>query len=394
MKGKKFFAFLLILWIVLGVWSFPYFLRLAILKVLQTRTGLTVFLSKVSFHPPDTFVLSDLRFVSKGKERLRVDQITLILRWKTLFSKTVLVEKVVVEDPVLSLRRHPDGSLDLIRFIKGRGEGETVQKRALLIQSFSLTRGEVTLWDEKIQKDPYPLHLSSLSLNAEELFFPPRDLESAVALQAFVGGGELPPSGSLKLKGWVNLKEGDFKFGTELREIDLITWSPYTAHLPMAIEHGRLDVDGELIVRQEQLWGYGLIHLRGLALKRTAATALFEKGFGISQEQLIAFLEGSNGELIFPLKVGGRLADPKFELGEMFTNSIRQSLARTLQKGVGEMVKVGSGTLGVADLETRAKKVVKEVEKTFRLDWLLTAPPQNAPKAPSEPATPSQTSSP
>ena len=374
MKGKRYVALFLIFWLLLAVWSLPYFLRLEAIGFLQKETGLEVSLSKVSLRPPSTLVLSDLRFLWKGSERLRIDQMTFVLRWKTLFSKAPSVEKVIVEDPVLTLQRHPDGSLDLFRFLERRPKGKTVEGRTFWIQMFSLTGGEVTLWDGKVQRDPYPLHFSSLTMNAEDLFFPPRDLESTVALQSFVGAGKLPSSGSLKLKGWVNLKEGSFKFGTELRDIDLTTWGPYTAQLPMVIERGRLNLDGEVTVREKQLWGYGLVHVRDLALKRTEAAGLFENAFGVSQEQLFAFLEGSTGELIFPLKVSGYPTDPRFEPGKMFTNSIRQSLAWTLRKGVGGMFKIGSGPLGVPDLDKRAKRVVKEVEKTFRLNFFQKTP--------------------
>ncbi len=360
---------LFIFWLLLALISLPYFLRAATVHWLQKATGLEVFLSKTAFRPPATFVFSDLRFSWKGKERLRIDQATFVLRWKSLFSETIKVEKVVVEDPFLMLQRSPDGSVDLFRFFARIPKRDTVQKRKILIESLSVTGGEVELWDGKVQKEPYPVRLSSLAVTAAELLFPPQQRDSHVTFQTFVGVGYFPPSGSLKLKGSVNLKEGDFKLSTELREIDLPLWSLYTATLPVALEKGRLDLDGEVTLRQKTLWGYGMLHLRGLALRRTGAAALFETVFGVSQETLISFLENSHGELVFPIKVSGQLTDPKFELGELFTNSVRQSLARTLQKGVGEMIKAGSGTLEITDLEKRAKRVVKEVEKTFRLDW-------------------------
>ena len=280
-----------------------------------------------------------------------------------------MVNEEMVLDSVKKMKSSGLSSAIISSTLADFGLSPAEVRQYLLKAGFSLTGGEATLWDGKVQREPYPLHFSSLTISAEDLFFPPHDLESTVALQTFVGAGKLPPSGSLKLKGWVNLKEGSFKFGTELRDIDLTTWSPYTAPLPIALSQGRLDLDGEVNVREKQLWGYGLVHVRDLALKRTDATALFENTFGVSQEQLIAFLEGSNGELIFPLKMSGSLTDPRFEPGKMFTSSLRQSLGRTLQKGVGGMFKIGSGTLGVADLEKRAKRVVKEVEKTFRVNF-------------------------
>lgn len=375
MKGKKFIAMLFVFWFILALVSLPYFLRVATVHLLQKETGLEVFLAKTTFRPPSTFVFSDLRLSWKERERLKIDQATIVLRWKSLFSETIKVEKVVVEDPFLRLQRYPNGSVDLFRFFAGRPKRETAQKRKILIESLSVTGGEVEFWDGKVQKEPYPVRLSSLTVTAEELLFPPQPLDSSVTLQTFVGVGHSPPSGSLKLKGSVNLKEGDFKLSTELREIDLPAWSPYTATLPVTLETGRLDLDGEVRVRQKALWGYGMLHLRDLALRRTGAATLFETVFGVSQETLISFLENSHGELAFPIKVSGQLTDPKFELGELFTESIRQSLARTLPKGIGEMIKAGSGTLEITDLEKRAKRVVKEVEKSFRLDWLLTHPP-------------------
>jgi len=380
MRGKKFIALIAILWVFLAVWSFPYFLRAFVVNFLEKATGLEVFLSEASFRSPSTWVLSDLRLSGKGRERLKVEEMTLKVRWKSLLSDTIEVEKVVIENPSLWIHRYRDGSFDLVRFFGKRAVvGSSVSKRRLLIRSVSLTGGEVELLDEKIQKEPYSVRLNTLTVTVEDLSFPPRNLKSPLTLQAFVGAGQFPPSGSLKLKGWVNLERIDLKFGVELREIDLHLWNPYTSQsIPMGFEKGKMDLDGEVKIEQKHLWGFGLIHIRDLALGRTQATALFESAFGISQEKLIAFLENSNGELIFPLKISGDLGDPRFELGELFTNSIRQSLARTLQKGVGGMLKIGSETVGVTDLEKRAKRVVKEVQKTLRLDWLLTETPPEA----------------
>ena len=400
MKGKKFIAFIVVLWILLAVWSLPYFLRAFAVNFLEKATGLEVFLSEFSFRSPSTWVLSGLRFSWKGRECLKVEEITLKVRWKSLLSDTIEVEKVMVENPSLWIHRHRDGSFDLVRFFsisKRSVGGSSLSKRHLLIHSVSLTGGEIELLDETVQKEPYSSRLSALTVTAEDLLFPPRDRESPLSLQAFVSAGQFPPSGSLKLKGEVNLERVDLKLGVELREIDLHLWNPYISQsIPMGFEKGKLDVDGEVKIEQKHLWGFGLVHVRDLTLGRTQATALFESAFGISQEKLIAFLENSHGELIFPLKVSGDLGDPRFELGELFTSSVRQSLARTLQKGVGGMLKVGSETVGVADLEKRAKRVVKEVQKTFRLDWLLTGPPPEAiqetlPPPSTEPSTAPET---
>lgn len=327
-------------------------------------------MGRVSFHLPSSMVLSDLRLTWRGRERLNAKEVALRFRLRSLFSETIEIESLTVENPSLWLRRYPDGTVDLFRFLSQRPLRKGPSRRKILIHTFSLQGGEVELLDGWVEEAPYPIRLSSFSMKTENILLPPRDHESPVTLQGLLGGGDFPIFASLKLTGWVNPEKMDFHFDVALRNLYLPVLNPYLhASIPMGIESGKMALDGEVRVEAESLRGVGLIHVRELSLRPSTSTALLETVFGISQEKVVAFLADADGELLFPVRVSGHLKDPKFELGELLTHTIRQSLARTLQKGVGEMVKTSSEAFGVADVGQRAKKVFKELEKTLRLDW-------------------------
>lgn len=338
---KKFLVLLCIIGILLVGWGVLFLIRPFIIDSLEKKTGLDIFLSRISFQGLSTLDLSEIRLSDPGRGHFSADGVTVDFRWKPLFSKILEIEEITLEE------------------------------------------GELEISDAVLLKGRPAIRLHSLYGSAQGFSYPFRDQESPVVLQALVGEETSPSFGVLRVEGWINSKREDVRLAVELREIDLRQWKPYLSKsFSMNLVGGRMDFDGDLQIQAKQLWGAGVIHLRGLVLRPSSKAALVESVLGISQQQFIEFLQNSDGELVFPVKVSGRLDDPKFELGELVTSSVRQNLGRTLQKGVGRMFGIGS-ELGIKDLEDRAKKAVKEIEKTLRLDWLLVGPPPET-EAPEE----------
>ncbi len=366
---KYFLLWSLILIVVLTL-AFPFLLKTATVTLLERTTGLDVFLLKVSLERPGQIVLSHLRLFAKGRERFRTERVTLVPRWKSLLSEAIEVEKVSVERPTLWLYRHPDGSLNLFRYLKERGPTRIpAPKRTFSVQSFSIKEGSLEISDGSIPGE-YAVHLREVTAGAEKLRFPLQSGEIPFWLEGKVGAGSFPSAGSLRLKGWLEPQKGDLRMGVMVQEMDLPPWNPYlTQPVPMGLARGWLDLEGDLEISEGMLRGVGLIQIHDLLLRPSPASALVETIFGISQEQLLAYLRDSQGVVAFPVKVSGSLHDPAFALGEDVKESIRQNLARTLRMGVGRVV---TQTFGLSDLEKRAKGAVKDIEKTLRLDWLLT----------------------
>ncbi len=370
-KKILFFLFILFAAYFLAVWSLPYIAKTALTHFLTQKTGLDASVGRVTFKGPSSCAVSDLSLSWKGKERVRLEEVLLVFQPRSLFSKTIEVDNLSLENLSLQITRGRDGSWDFNRFMSRRPKAGGISPREIHIRRLTLHKGELEILDERIQKEPYPIHLVSLEFSVEDLTFPPRDRECPLTLHLLMGGGQVPIFASLNLKGHLNPARSGFDLAVELRDLYLPAWNPYLeSNIPMGLEKGKMDLDGELKIEGEKLKGVGYIHVRELALKEGFVPFALQTVFGISKEQFLSFLQDANGELRFPFQISGNLSDPKFELGEMLTNTIRQHLALTLQKGVGKMIQLGSKTLEAGDLDLRAKKVLKELQKTLRLDWL------------------------
>jgi len=371
---KKFFLFLFVALILL-ILGTPALIKHGVVYALKRATGFDVFLYDVSFQFPQYLHFSQLRFYGDGKERLRIEEIVVTFKKETLLSDTIELDNITIHQPALSLRRFSDGSIDLLKLLKWEaGASPGWFKRRVKIKTVSLMGGEILLWDEKVPGNPHPIHFRDSRFSLENLLFPLQDENSFVNFHTFVGVGGTPSSSALQVNGWMNLFRKTYRLSVAAQEVPLSPWNIYLQQLvPMGFAKGTMNFEGEVEIVNRQLRGIGLMRLHDLVLNASPKTSLVREIFGITHENLIAFLQDSQGRLNVPIKVSGALDDPKFELEEAFRRNLQRNLARTLQGGVSHMFNAGSEDL-VTNLEKRTKETIKEIEKTLRLDWLLLGP--------------------
>ena len=117
-------------------------------KQLQVYLGRDVYISRVKFILPSTFVLEDLKIVDNVapdyRELASIKSVTLHFELMPLFERKVLVKEAVFENPTINITKTPNGTFNL-------PELKTKKNNSSQGTEFSFTTQEGTPWQVIIQ---------------------------------------------------------------------------------------------------------------------------------------------------------------------------------------------------------------------------------------------------
>lgn len=117
-------------------------------KQLQAYLGRDVYISRIKFVLPTTFVLEDLKIIDNTaqdySELISIKSVALHFELMPLFERKVLIKEAVFEDPIINITRAKDGTFNLpkIKSHKHKSSRGT---------EFSFTTKEGTPWEVIIQ---------------------------------------------------------------------------------------------------------------------------------------------------------------------------------------------------------------------------------------------------
>lgn len=384
----RWFALFVIL-LVLG--QYVAFTRLApayILRALERALGGSLTIGQARLSPPLIMTLSDVRMANNTPESaLTIRKIVVRVRGVSLVSKTLWVESLEIEQPILRISRTDAGTVLWPSMPSSQGEAAPPLSWRIQVNSLKVNDGVVEAIDARPDTQFHGL-LDHLSFIVGPVSLPPGDLQTSFAIRGeFVGhAGYAAP---LFCSGWTDLAARDLQASCQLEPLALATFEPYL--------HGRaeLRVYAATVTSTSQ-WVAKANDLKSRT--QLELGHLTEGDLSIHGRNIIDVKRlGGTGEprLSGELMLTGPLDTPHEWEGAFVPGDDRTQalIGKLIERGV-QIVKIPLGTtkIGVR-IAPASKEAMINIEAASRevqeaLELLTEPQPVEAPPAPAEPAAP------
>ncbi len=236
-----------------------------------------------------------------------------------------------------------------------RQRGTTAQVE---MKNLKVANGELLFLDGEIRKQPFPIRLTDISLNADFLSFPPENRYTTYELSGHIPGNE--STGVLISSGRTDLKTLDTNGKVSLSDLDLTTLKPYIVKQgDVDVSRGFLDLSMDLRIKEKAIYAPAHAVIKDLVF--VAGRGVKDEFLGIPRSQIVKSLETSNHRIGFDFILEGNLENPQFNFRGSLVKRFTVGLAKSLGLSVidaGETVIIQGGR-GIRD-------VGKELQKLFR----------------------------
>ncbi len=143
-----------------GFYILPAWLQHTIPAIIKTETGLNANLSEVKFNP---ITLSVQLKQFEIPKMLRFDDLTIHILWReSLQTKSLVIEKITLNNPFFNLEKHKDGSLN-IAALSPKSDAPPSKNNAIFpftIKQFVLSQGHTHFQDGKINEAITPINFT------------------------------------------------------------------------------------------------------------------------------------------------------------------------------------------------------------------------------------------
>lgn len=315
-------------------------------------------------------------------DALRARRVVVTPDMRTLFSPTVRVSRVTIEQGYLSMLRARDGRVQVLPgsakgAAGGRGApgaageaGPAREAPAAHIDRLELRDGALEFFDESVRRPALRVSLGDLAVDLEDLRVPSLDARSRLRVAGTVRGAAREGAardGTVSVNGWIVLATRDSELQTRLRGVDLVALQPYLIRTAdTAVRSGWLDLDLGSTISAGRVQAPGVLTLTGLELAPTGSgSATF---MGLPRQAVLALMKDGRDRITLKFSLSGRLDDPRFSLSEDLAARVAASLAQQLGVSFEGVVRGlgGAGGRGAEAAGEAARSLGSALEGLFK----------------------------
>jgi uncharacterized protein involved in outer membrane biogenesis len=284
-------------------------------------------------------------------ETLRAARVLVTPNLRSLVSSNIVVSKITIDDPYLSLLRTRDGHLRLLPSLletpsKAGPDAQPAKPiPAISIDSIEVNNGTVEFFDASIAQTPHKIRLEQLQAMVGNVHVPNISAHTALKLDGNIKG--IRRDGTVNIDGWIDVVGKNSAVSTKLHGVDLVSLEPYLIKASeTGVKHGAMDLDLKSTVRENRLNAAGTVTLSGLELEPgKGALGTF---MGVPRSAVIASLKNRSGQIVVPFTLQGNLSDPHFSLNENLATRIGSGVASSLGISIAGLAHgVGNAAQGV-----------------------------------------------
>lgn len=293
----------------------------------QTHLQLThLGISGIQFKDPGT-----------GLVFLEIEEIRIYPDLLFLFKRTVRIREVAFFKPTFFFYRSREG--DFIgpwvnvrgeRIFLEEGSKDNKQEKETIpieIDRLKIEGGSVTFEDRRIGEIPVQIRLKEMELKAESIEIPLASIQSLVELKGSVIGKER--TGSIRMKGWFDLKSSDLEISLNIQEVDLSVFKPYYwRRVSAEVKSGMIAMESQIAVKQGVIRAFGKLQVSNLEMSDDGTL------FFLPAKRVQAHLKDRGNRIEIPFQVKGDLKDPTFTLQDVFLMQIGFGLAKALGSSI------------------------------------------------------------
>lgn len=284
------------------------------------------------------------------RRTLQARRVRIVPDLRSLFSDTVRISSIVVEDPYLSILRVP-GQLIMVPSLTEASRSassarDQAQGRAVSIATIEIKNGSLDLYDATVSRPPLKIRMEEIQAVIKDVAVPAAE-KTEFELSGIVKG--IRRDGRARLTGWVGPGARDSSSRVVLQGVDLVALQPYLVKKnEVQVSRGTLDLSLHSEVRNHHLDGKGKVVLHDLEFAR--GSGFFDTFMGLPRNAVVSFLKDNNNAIDVDFTLSGNTRNPNFSLNESLSTRVATAMAGQLGvsvKGVAE----GLGTLGRKGME-------------------------------------------
>ncbi|MFA5063122.1 MAG: DUF748 domain-containing protein [Candidatus Omnitrophota bacterium] len=195
------------------------FAKQIVVKQIEQNIKLHTTLDKISVDLPLSIKLTKL---SIG-DLFRADEISVSPNILGFFAGKIALNRVILVNPVVNLERSGDGNLNLPK-LEQKG---TQKAPPVYLTGLSIRNGKIVFTDKKVEASGYKVILDRLSAHVSKVMLPPTSLKANFKLSTDILDSDSQKLGSIGLSGWVDFGPKDMDAVLNIKDLDLIYFSPY-----------------------------------------------------------------------------------------------------------------------------------------------------------------------
>lgn len=282
-------------------------------------------------------------------DSLRAQRIVVVPELRSLFSDTVRVARVTIDQAYLSMVRSADGRVRVLPGPGGARVGARVGEQAgektgeqggaaarsaptAHISRVELRASSLEFFDQSVRRPALKITLDGLAVDLEDLAIPSLDARSRLRLAGTVRGAPRAGAsrdGTVAVNGWIVLASRDSELETRLRGVDLVALQPYLIRsAETGVRSGVLDLDLDSKIAAGRVQAPGVLTLTGLELAPTGSgPGTF---MGLPRQAVLALMKDGRDRIKVKFALSGNLDDARFSLSEDLAVRVAASLAQEL----------------------------------------------------------------
>ncbi len=304
-------------------------------------------------------LIKDLQITApKGwpvKDALRAERVRIVPDFRSLFSDSIQVDRIVFEHAYVSVLRARDSRLRLLPSLLEHEDSaaDAAPASRISIGTIEVQDAVIDLYDASVRPQIVNLRIEAVHGELNELLIPSLQGRSHFDAAGTIRSGQR--DGEVKVKGWLAFATRESDIQLVLRNVDMVAVEPYLIRdEETGVERGRVDLEMRSEVRDRRLHAPGTLVLTDMKLKSEAS--LLGSFMGVPRNAVLASLKSGRDETRLRFTLEGDIDDPKFSLNETLSVRFAVGLAAALGVGVVDFVK-DVGTLGGRGLKATGEAI-------------------------------------
>lgn len=280
-----------------------------------------------------------------GKEFLAVPRFDLSADFLGLLKKENAVSGILLEKPSLLLEVDRRGVLlALPPATGGKAKADSTGQAPFLVRRLEVKDGSLDYLDRKVRGGPVLIRLRNVEAEISGFTIPLSTKESPFLFSAVIPGNL--GSGTMKSKGFINLKNGDSKSSLEVRNLDITGLRRYYEKPgDVEVTRGFLSVEAKTTVMKSRISSSGTMTIRDLSFRADKGKTVL----GLPLAAVTNLLKDKNNEITLDFVVEGDLKNPKFSIRDSLVQKVALSLVKMMGLPVEAIGKtlfdIGGGAL-------------------------------------------------
>ncbi|MCL4745232.1 MAG: DUF748 domain-containing protein [Burkholderiaceae bacterium] len=287
-------------------------------------------------------------------DALRARSVVVTPDMRSLFSPTVRVSTVSIEQAYLSVVRTAEGKVRVLPGLQraadeasskgaasgaasgkgdaGKGDAGKGTAPTARIAKVELRETALEFFDQNVRRPALRIRADELSIDVEDLVIPALDARSRLRIAGTVRGAPgagASRDGTVAVNGWIVFANRNSELRTQLRGVDLAALQPYLIRTTEAgVRRGLLDLDLDSTIRAGRVDAPGVLTLTGLELATTGSGA--QTFMGLPRQAVLALMKDGRDRITVNFSLHGSLDDPRFSISEDLAVRVAAALAKEL----------------------------------------------------------------